>query len=172
MMNLPVYPYIGDADLVEHLDTDRQCVENGADVQRWAARTGQGFDRENQITTTFIVDVDGRLWIADRCSEHVACARGGSVLAAGEMTFQFDVGQVSVAAVSNQSTGYCPLPDCWPAVAQALHSAALPHPGAWTSVFLFRICTACGQKNLIKEQDFTCGVCQSSLDPDESDYQP
>ena len=35
---------------------------------------------------TFVIGVDGVLRVADRRSEHVACAGGGDVLSAGELT--------------------------------------------------------------------------------------
>ncbi|BDA71358.1 hypothetical protein CAL7716_055240 [Calothrix sp. PCC 7716] len=57
---------------------------------------------------TVIIDVDEQLWIADRHSEHVQCARGQRVLSAGEITFTLASSNVLVSEVSNQSTGYCP----------------------------------------------------------------
>src|SRR5688572_23433490 len=68
---------------------------------------------------TYVVGVDGLLRIAHRRSEHVACAGGGDVLAAGELTAT----RAGVVEVSNQSTGYCPEPESWPAVARALEAA-------------------------------------------------
>ncbi len=114
-------------------------------------------------TVTFIVDTDGLLWIADRHSEHVACARGGDVLSAGEMTFGNEDGKVAVVEVTNQSTGYCPEPGSWPAVAVALDRAGIQHPNGFTQSFLFRRCDSCGQTNIVKEGDFTCAVCGTEL---------
>ena len=44
------------------------------------------------------------------------------VLGAGEMTFVQAGADWRVAEVTNQSTGFCPDPDSWPAVAAALDS--------------------------------------------------
>lgn len=60
----------------------RAEIKNSEDVRAWCEA-----DRSQWITVTFAVDTDERLWIADRRSEHVACANGGDVLAAGELTF-------------------------------------------------------------------------------------
>ncbi|WP_218060602.1 hypothetical protein [Micromonospora sediminicola] len=62
---------------------------------------------------TFVVDRHGTLRVAPRQNEHVACAAGQDVLAAGEITFAASNTGYVVQAVSNQSTGYCPDPDCW-----------------------------------------------------------
>ena len=51
---------------------------------------------------------------------HVACAAGGPVLSAGEITFDDDM---TVAEITNQSTGFCPEPESWPAVSDALDRA-------------------------------------------------
>jgi hypothetical protein len=50
-----------------------------------------------------------------RRSEHVVCAGGGLVRAAGELRFELRHGSVVVAEASNQSTGYCPEPQSWTA---------------------------------------------------------
>jgi hypothetical protein len=107
---------------------------------------------------TFTVDLDGWLLVAPRRSEHVACASGARVLAAGEMIFS----EGRVVSVTNQSTGYCPDPACWPAMAEALARAGLPAPDGWTTAFVFRVCT-CGQVNLVKDGWFVCAVCGAGL---------
>jgi hypothetical protein len=112
---------------------------------------------------TFVVT----LRVAPRRSEHVACARGEDVLAAGEMSF--GPGPV-VEAVSNQSTGYCPDPDSWPAVAAALDKAGISRPENFTDPVVFRRCPACGERNLVRDADFTCAPCGGSL-PDRWNFQ-
>ena len=102
-----------------------------ADVETWK-------EDARSAVATFVIDADGRRWIADRHSEHVQCARGGDVLSAGEMTFSLKGGAVAVVGVSNQSTGYRPEPESWPAVAAALDQAGLAHPGGFTAPFEFR----------------------------------
>lgn len=71
-----------------------------------------------QVAATFVIDPDARLRLADRRSEHVACAAGGRVLSAGEMFFSTN-GEMIVEEVSNLSTGYCPEPCSWEAVGRA-----------------------------------------------------
>ena len=159
------YRYIGSADLAQPAQEppQRACVQQPQDVLRWMRATGQRLDAGHSVVATFIVDSGGRLWIADRHSEHVQCARGQDVLAAGEMTFSVEGQEVEVSAVTNQSTGYCPEPESWPAVAGALERAALPHPPALTTEFIFRRCGVCGTTNVVKDGWFECGVCQSVL---------
>jgi hypothetical protein len=108
---------------------------------------------------TFVVGVDGILRVADRRSEHVACAGGGEVLSAGEITAV----RGRVTDVSNQSTGYCPEPESWPAVADALDRAGIAHPGCFTFEVVFRRCTKCGERNLVKDSWFSCAICGNDL---------
>jgi len=63
------------------------------------------------LIVTFVIDQSGTLLVADRQSEHVACAGRQPVLSAGEMTFLVSGKVVEMAEVSNQSTGYCPEPE-------------------------------------------------------------
>jgi hypothetical protein len=114
---------------------------------------------------TFVIDIAGDLRVADRHSEHVACAGGGPVLSAGEMTFGRQGRHWAVAAVSNQSTGYCPEPSSWSAVAAACEQAGLTHPGRFTTEFEFRRCPDCDQINLVKDADFSCAACGGDLPP-------
>jgi hypothetical protein len=124
-------------------------IRTTADLARWMERTA-----------TFVVGEDGWLRLADRRSEHVACAAGRPVLAAGEVTFSSDG---RVVAISNLSTGYCPEPESWSAVAAALERAGVAHPGRFTDAFTFRRCPACGERNLVKEDVFVCALCDAEL---------
>ncbi|MEV4722038.1 hypothetical protein AB0J94_33040 [Micromonospora noduli] len=122
-------------------------------------RRGTGLDEP----ATFVVDLHGALRVAPRQSEHVACAAGQDVLAAGEITFAASDSGYFVQAVSNHSTGYCPDPDCWPAVAAALDRLSMPHPGGFTAALIFRRCTACGERNIVRDDDFACALCDAAL---------
>ncbi|GIG00086.1 hypothetical protein Cci01nite_51790 [Catellatospora citrea] len=112
---------------------------------------------------TFVVDIDGILRLAPRRSEHVACAAGAAVLAAGEILFCRDKADWAVDEITNQSTGYCPDLDSWTAVAAALDAAGLPHPAGFTQQYVFRRCPQCGERNIVRENDFVCAVCDADL---------
>jgi len=112
---------------------------------------------------TFVIDLEGRLRLAPRRSEHVACAGGRPVLSAGEITFEPGPDGPEVTSATNQSTGYCPEPGSWPAVAAALDRIGVPHPGQFTDEFTFRRCPRCGERNLVRDGDFTCAICEAEL---------
>ena len=112
---------------------------------------------------TYVVDLDGRLLLAPRRSEHVACASGGEVLAAGEIRFRRTADAIDVVAVSNLSSGYCPDTSCWPAVERAIRLAGLPPPGSLSSEIIWRRCTSCQEKSLVKENWFVCVFCDAEL---------
>jgi hypothetical protein len=132
-------------------------IRSRADLAAWLA--AHAAEREGAtVPATFVVGTDRTLRIAPRRSEHVACAAGGEVLAAGELFLD----ERGVAEASNQSTGYCPEPSCWTALAAALDAAGIVRPRSLTHAFVFRRC-ACGQRNIVKDGDFTCGVCGADL---------
>ncbi|RUT07335.1 hypothetical protein DSM106972_025960 [Dulcicalothrix desertica PCC 7102] len=103
------------------------------------------------------------MWIADRHSEHVQCARGQAVLSAGKITFTLTLLSLVVSAITNQSTGYCPESESWKVVASALAEANLVYPFDFTSKFVFRKCEVCSTTNIVKYDWFYCGVCDSNL---------
>ena len=35
----------------------------------------------------------------------------------------------------------------------------MPHPGGFTDEFTFRRCPGCGERNLVRDGDFTCAIC-------------
>jgi hypothetical protein len=133
------------------------------DAASWVEATGQAPDQHGLIRATFTVSPEGVLHVADRHSEHVACAAGGVVLSAGEIAFDIIERATEVVEITNQSTGYCPEPESWPAVADALDRVPLRHPGRFSSEFVFRRCPDCGQRNVVKEGDFTCSLCGAEL---------
>lgn len=161
------YRYVGSPEIAQ-LPADpryRYRVEVAADVERWARETQQVYSSAQAITATFIINGAEQLWIADRHSEHIACANGQPVLAAGEITFHWDPSGVSVTEVTNQSTGYCPEPESWAAVTAVLQRLNLAHPTAFTTLFLFRRCTHCGTTNIVKDSWWECAACQTPLSP-------
>jgi len=139
---------------------DAVAVDTTASLDGWLA----GRDREELLEPlTFVVALDGMLRLASRRSEHVALAGGQDVLAAGEMAFAPAETGWRVAEVTNQSTGYCPDPDSWPAVATALDRLGVRHPGGFTDKVVFRRCPTCGERNIVRDSDFTCALCNSAL---------
>ena len=159
---MKLYRYVGPPEIRERCrGTGGIVIRSGADIRVWAA----GRDRlpDDTVPATFVIDPAGRLRLADRRSEHVACADGGEVRSAGEMFFQVDEDDVELVAVTNQSTGYCPEPSSWPAVAAALDAAGVHHPGGFTTEIIFRRCEGCGQRNVVKGGAFECAACGGSL---------
>lgn len=160
-----IYTYVGPVTIADRIAKEPTGYRVGSseDVYRWIQETDQVLSAEGEIIATFIVDKSGVLCVADRRCEHVACAGGESVLSAGEITFTIDEDGIQVTWVTNQSTGYCPEPESWPAVATALHHAGIQGPAGFSQAFLFRRCMNCDSINLIKQGVFECGVCAQPL---------
>jgi hypothetical protein len=154
------YRYVGPAELRGQAgDPNLGTV---ASFAAWLAWPDSG---EFAEPFTFVVAVDGVLRLAPRRSEHVALAGGQDVLSAGEMTFITDSDGWRVTEVTNQSTGYCPDPDSWGAVAAALDRAGIPHFGDFTTKIIFRRCPSCGERNIVRDDDYTCALCDGALPP-------
>ena len=139
-------------------------IRSAADVIAWIRESGEAVRPGGSVAATFVVDPTGRFLIADRHSEHVACAGGGDVLGAGEVFFAVEgPSAVVIAEITNQSTGYCPEPDCWRAVETALERIGLDHPPGFTTECVFRKCEKCGSRNIVKDLWFYCAVCGHQL---------
>ncbi|MEM6956456.1 MAG: hypothetical protein AAF645_12245, partial [Myxococcota bacterium] len=155
-----LYRYVGPADIRAH----SKGLPPGRPVQNLeglvAVLAELGGARAHELTSTYVVDDAGTLRLADRSSEHVACAGNRAVFAAGEITFATDG---AILEVSNQSTGFCPEPSCWAALASALDAANIERPEGWTAAFEFRRCDACGTRNLVKDEYFECASCGAAL---------
>jgi hypothetical protein len=170
---LKLYPYVGPPAIAARV-AGRPAgfpVNSPQDVRQWIRQTGQTLDRQGQVTATFVVDELGALRIADRRSEHVACAGGKPVLSAGEITFSVTPRLTSVEWVTNQSTGYCPEPESWPAVGAALNWAGIQGPAEFSQACLFRRCVRCGLVNIVKDGFFYCDNCSWPL-PSEWNVTP
>jgi hypothetical protein len=153
------YAYVGPEELRAAVlpAAEGQRIGSRADFERWVS------SRDLAEPFTFVVGVDGVLRLAPRRSEHVACAGGGEVLSAGEIGFGRSGDGWYVREVTNQSTGYCPDADSWPAVAAALEQAELAAPAGFTAALVFRWCPRCGELNVVRDGDFTCVMCEGEL---------
>ncbi|MEU1177971.1 hypothetical protein ABZ464_10020 [Streptomyces sp. NPDC005820] len=156
-MSVPPYPYVGPEDIRRAVapGAEGHVVGGLADLAAFAVEDGEPY--------TYVVGLDGRLRLAPRRSEHVACAGGGDVLGAGEISFRGTGRGWEVHEVSNQSTGYCPDPDCWPAVAAALDRAGVARPEGFTHALVFRRCERCREINVVREGVYVCVFCEEEL---------
>jgi hypothetical protein len=155
------YRYVGPRRLADLASSNIERFEptNQAELAAWL-RT-QGHDHE--VTLTYVVTTLGCLRLSDRHAEHVACAQGQPVFGAGELSLLLDGAEVEVAAVTNQSTGYCPEPACFTAVAQALVAAQLEAPEGFAHAFVFRRCPECEGIVIVKDDEFECPTCALPL---------
>ncbi|MFF8654568.1 hypothetical protein [Streptomyces huasconensis] len=163
---MPVYEYVGPAEIRDSIPLEGGCrVRSTEDLDRFMASREP--DERGELFT-FVIDVSGDLRVAPRRSEHVACAGGGMVLAAGEIGFSPSPGRWAVTYASNQSTGYCPSPTSWPAVRRALEQAGIEPGSGFTHPVIFRRCTTCHEWNTVKELFFVCVFCDSDLPQQET----
>jgi hypothetical protein len=157
-----LYRYVGPPALLAAAPTypAGTWIADPTGLERWLAGRTVAELRE---PFTYVVDRDKDLLLAPRRTEHVACAGGERVRGAGELTLAHRSDGWYVAAISNQSTGYCPDVASWPAVAVALDRAGLPHPGRFTEEITFRRCPACAEVTIVKDGDFSCAFCAADL---------
>ncbi|MGL5062687.1 MAG: hypothetical protein ACRC62_22145 [Microcoleus sp.] len=160
-----LYQYVGSNDIrlaVAKFPAGTK-IESVSQLENWIAKNSTKLKDFSSIAATFVVDLKGYLCIADRHSEHIACAGGDPVLSAGEIFFECTKRGWEVVEITNQSTGFCPEPESWLQVAESLDLIPIPHPGKFTIEFVFRRCTACSQLNVIKDNLFICSVCNTEL---------
>jgi hypothetical protein len=167
VQSMQVYQYVGPKHIAQRVAgvPEGALILSVADVTRWISETHQKADADGMIVATFVIDDGGSLRIADRRSEHVACSGGKPVRSAGEITFELAERRLRIAAITNQSTGYCPEPHSWKAVAAVLNAAKLDYqgPDRFEPAFEFRRCVSCASTNLVKNKEFRCSVCDARL---------
>lgn len=155
------YAYVGPAHILEAVRDAPAGAPIGCrgDLLEWL-QNAHHHDDDSPGWATYVVDLGGTLRLAHRRTEHVACAGGESVLAAGEVEFALD-GEVQF--LSNNSSGYCPDVACLPAVLHALRVAGAGAPDAFTVSVLFRRCDACGERCTVKDSFYFCDLCEAPL---------
>jgi len=156
------YKYVGPREIREVACTQPSgtAIKTARDLSRWLESKPTESTAAGNWIATFTINVDETLYLAPRRSEHVACAAGGPVLSAGEITLD---NELNVAEISNQSTGFCPEPDSWPTVENALNRIGLNHPGRFTNAVVFRLCPKCNQRNIVKDSWYYCQLCDAKL---------
>lgn len=164
------YAYVGPAHI---LDAACNAPAGAAircrdDLFAWLT-TAHHHDDDSPGWATYVVDLGGTLRLAHRRTEHVACAGGEGVLAAGEVEFALDG---EVLFLSNNSSGYCPDLACLPAVLRALRVAGAGAPQQFTVSVLFRRCEACGERCTVKDSFFFCDLCDAPLSREWNFQQP
>ncbi|MFR9778297.1 hypothetical protein ACL02O_19865 [Micromonospora sp. MS34] len=159
------YRYVGPAEVRASVaDAPEGCpIRSPADLDTYLAAADP---RDRDEPFTYVIDPAGTLRLAPRRSEHVACAGGGEVLGAGEIALTGERDGWVVAEVSNQSTGYCPDPVSWAAVADALDRAGIGRPEGFTAAVVFRRCLDCGERNVVRDDDYICALCGAELPKD------
>ncbi|MEU4042034.1 hypothetical protein ACK389_36275 [Streptomyces antibioticus] len=95
------YGYVGPEDIrravLPGAGGGGRVIRGAADLDAYVSDEGEPY--------TYVVGLDGLLRLAPRRSEHVACADGGDVLGAGEISLRRGPQGWEVREISNQSTG-------------------------------------------------------------------
>lgn len=129
---------------------------------------------DGSVAFTYVVDQSNSLRVANRRSEHVVCAGGEPVLAAGELFVTPGRKGSWVVRASNFSNGYMPSEDSFMALKLALERARLPAPKGFDPAIAYRYCGRC-MEAVIAETG-ACRVCQAALalkwDLDASVFEP
>lgn len=157
------YEYVGPPEIWDEASgATGVCIDSINDLESFLAARDSA---ERNEPFTYTVNRYGRMTLAPRRSEHVACAGGHSVLAAGEIGFARSSGDCCWLAeyISNQSVGYCPGLESWAVVARSLNRAEIGHGAFFTNPIIFRNCPHCESWNVVKEEFFVCSLCDSDL---------
>ena len=144
------YQYVGPVEIRDSARTQPRgvAVRTAEDVANWLRSHPTERLVSEAWIATFTIGADEILYLAPRRSEHVACAAGGPVLSAGEITID---DELNVIEISNQSTGFCPEPESWHSVETVLDRIGLQHPREFTTAVIFRRCTKCGERSIVKD---------------------
>ncbi|MFH8804120.1 hypothetical protein ACH4F6_31780 [Streptomyces sp. NPDC017936] len=123
-------------------------IRGAADLDARAAEQG------TEEAFAHVVGPDGPLRLAPRRSEHGACAGGGDVLGAGEITVRRADRGRRVEEVGTRSTGCRPDPGSWPAVAAAPDRAGVRRPDGSPHALVFRRCERRGEHDVVRGSVF------------------
>lgn len=156
------YEYVGPKEILDDVADAPigELILCQQDILKWYSANLSQMNDEKEIVATYTVGLDGKLRVASRNSEHVACSGRQPVLTAGELTILHDG---TVENIKNQSTGFCPSENSWPAIAQALDYASIERPTGFSNTIIFRKCLNCKENNLVKDNWFVCVFCDADL---------
>lgn len=156
------YQYVGPNEIGEaaRRQPSGTLIRSFVDLQTWLKTAETDQMPDGTAVATFVITVNHELMLAPRRSEHVACASGGPVLSAGEITFDEDL---TVTEITNQSTGFCPEPESWVAVETVLDRIGLKHTGRFTTELVYRLCPVCHERNAVKDSWYYCALCDAKL---------
>lgn len=84
-----IYNYVGPRNLLQLIQKEQvhTQISKVQDILNWIEKTGQKLNKDKEVVATFVIGINHNLLIEDRGIEHVVCANGAPVLAAGEITF-------------------------------------------------------------------------------------
>jgi hypothetical protein len=106
---MTLYEFVGQKDLLTQVKSELKgtCIDSILDIENWIIKTKQRPDFNSEIIVTFVIDLNFKLLINDRHSEHVVCANGEPVLAAGEITFELSkIKALRISQITNQSINW------------------------------------------------------------------
>ena len=168
------YEYIGPEEIFKMIQEKHkgQRIESVDDLVNWILENNGKPKTDDLIICTFVINLEGKLLIADRHTEHVQCANGENVRSAGEMGFYLDnQNKVTIEFVSNQSTGYCPSSASWLEVEHSiLKINGLNIPEGFDPEFIFSYCPNCKTRQIVKDEFYFCPKCEERL-LNEDDFQ-
>lgn len=161
-MSFRKYRYVGPDEVRQIARTQPSgiSIQSRDDLVAWLASAPTEQTVDGSWIATFTICENEVIRLAPRRSEHVACADGGPVLSAGEITFD---SEFVVTEISNQSTGFCPDVESWSVVALVLDRIGLKHPGQFTNAIVFRLCPKCNERNIVKDSWYYCQLCDAEL---------
>src|SRR5262245_66175812 len=86
MMAGRLYDYVGPPEVAASVrgSPAGTPLKSEHDLKAWLAANREDLDSAGTITATFVIDQDGQLRVAQRRTEHIACASGGPVRSRSE----------------------------------------------------------------------------------------
>ena len=166
-----LYRYVGP----EAIRSRSASAPGGTPIERQEALRawldGQDVPRSVvQVVATFVIDPEGVLRLADRRSEHVACAVGGPVLSAGEMFFS-SRGKPPPSRRSEPLDRLLPRARVVACGWRGPGPDRSPPPRPVHDRVVFRRCPHCGERNVVKDGWLECEVCGGEL-PEVWNFDP
>ncbi|MGB1241872.1 MAG: hypothetical protein ACPG49_05085 [Chitinophagales bacterium] len=164
------YEYVGPKEILQMIKAKYRgtVIEESEEIRNWIGANHKNTKFGDVAICTFTINLQGKLVIADRHSEHVQCAFGEKVRSAGEIGFVVEKkNEVYVDSITNQSTGYCPSSESWFEVEKALKAIlqlkGLSEFKGFDPAFIFSYCPDCKTRQIVKDEFYFCLKCEEEL---------